>query len=422
MAKVKKEEVAKKTTDENVEIKGATKEGKLKVKKPSLRKIDYDDKPIKVDLSKPIDTPEEESKEEPKVEEKVEDQPKEEKDDKVIEEVQENVEEEKVEEKKVEDKKEETEKPVLEEITEEKTDEAVEDKVEEVKETVEEAVEEAEKTGKDLPENIQKVIDFMNETGGDLDDYVKLNQDYSKYDDMSILHEYYRQTKPHLTQDERNFLIEDSFSFDEEVDEEKDVKRKKLAFKEQVANAKNHMDGLKSKYYEEIKLGSKLAPEQQKAIDFFNRYNKDKAETDKVAKKQRSVFTEKTNNVFNDKFKGFEYNVGEKRFRFNVKDVNEVKETQSDINNFTKKFMDKNNLINNADGYHKALFTAMNSDAIANHFYEQGKADAIKESIAKSKNIDMEPRQNHGEVNVGGYKVRAISGDDSNKLRFKIKK
>ena len=200
---------------------------------------------------------------------------------------------------------------------------------------------------------------------------------------MSILHEYYRQTKPHLTQDERNFLIEDSFSFDEEVDEEKDVKRKKLAFKEQVANAKNHMDGLKSKYYEEIKLGSKLAPEQQKAIDFFNRYNKDKAETDKVAKKQRSVFTEKTNNVFNDKFKGFEYN---------------------------------------ADGYHKALFTAMNSDAIANHFYEQGKADAIKESIAKSKNIDMEPRQNHGEVNVGGYKVRAISGDDSNKLRFKIKK
>ena len=400
MAKVKKEEVAKKTTDENVEIKGATKEGKLKVKKPSLKRIDYDNEPIKVDLSKPIDTPEE--KEEPKVEEKVEDQPKEEKDDKVIDEVQENVEEEKVEEKKVEDKKEETEQPVLEEITEEKTDEAVEDKVEEVKETVEEAVEEAEKTGEDLPENIQKVIDFMNETGGDLDDYVKLNQDYSKYDDMSILHEYYRQTKPHLTQDERNFLIEDSFSFDEEVDEEKDVKRKKLAFKEQVANAKNHMDGLKSKYYEEIKLGSKLAPEQQKAIDFFNRYNKDKAETDKVAKKQRSVFTEKTNNVFNDKFKGFEYNVGDKRYRFNVKDVNEVKETQGDINNFTKKFMDKNNFINNADGYHKA--------------------DAIKESIAKSKNIDMEPRQNHGEVNVGGYKVRAISGDDSNKLRFKIKK
>ena len=429
MAKVKKEEVAKKTTDENVEIKGATKEGKLKVKKPSLRKIDYDDEPIKVDLSKPIDTPEEESKEEPKVEEKVEDQPKEEKDDKVIEEVQENVEEEKVEEKKVEekkveDKKEETEKPVLEEITEEKTDEAVEDKVEEVKETVEEAVEEAEKTGKDLPENIQKVIDFMNETGGDLDDYVKLNQDYSKYDDMSILHEYYRQTKPHLTQDERNFLIEDSFSFDEEVDEEKDVKRKKLAFKEQVANAKNHMDGLKSKYYEEIKLGSKLAPEQQKAIDFFNRYNKDKAETDKVAKKQRSVFTEKTNNVFNDKFKGFEYNVGEKRFRFNVKDVNEVKETQSDINNFTKKFMDKNNLINNADGYHKALFTAMNSDAIANHFYEQGRADATKARIAKDKNINTEPRKSHGEINAGGLKVR-ILGDSSSDLKnrsFKFKK
>ena len=420
MAKVKKEEVAKKTTDENVETKGATKEGKLKVKKPSLKRIDYDNEPIKVDLSKPIDTPEE--KEEPKVENKVEDQPKEEKDDKVIEEVQEKVEQEKVEEEKVEDKKEETEQPVLEEITEEKTDEVVEDKVEEVKETVEEAVEEAKETGEDLPENIQKVVDFMNETGGDLEDYVKLNQDYSKYDDTSVLHEYYRQTKPHLTQDERNFLIEDSFSFDEEVDDVKDVKRKKLAFKEQVANAKNHMDGLKSKYYKEIKSGSKLAPEQQKAIDFFNRYNTDKVEADKAANKQRSVFKEKTNNVFNDKFKGFEYNVGEKKFRFNVKDVNEVKETQSNINNFTKKFMGKNDLIDNADGYHKALFTAMNSDAIANHFYEQGKADAIKQSVAKSKNIDMEPRQNHGEVNVGGYKVKAISGDDSNKLRFKIRK
>ena len=304
------------------------------------------------------------------------------------------------------------ETPVVEEVTNE----------EKVTEVIEQTIAESIETGKDLPENIQKVIDFMNETGGDLEDYVKLNQDYSKYDDTSVLHEYYRQTKPHLTQDERNFLIEDSFSFDEEVDDVKDVKRKKLAFKEQVANAKNHMDGLKSKYYKEIKSGSKLAPEQQKAIDFFNRYNTDKVEADKAANKQRSVFKEKTNNVFNDKFKGFEYNVGEKKFRFNVKDVNEVKETQSNINNFTKKFMGKNDLIDNADGYHKALFTAMNSDAIANHFYEQGKADAIKESVAKSKNIDMEPRQNHGEVNVGGYKVKAISGDDSNKLRFKIRK
>ena len=152
-------------------------------------------------------------------------------------------------------------------------------------------------------------------------------------------------TKPHLTSDEINFLMEDSFSFDEEIDEPRDIKRKKLAFKEQVANAKVHLDGLKSKYYEEIKMGSKLAPEQQKAVDFFNRYNKETAESQKIAEKQKSVFLNKTGEVFNDEFKGFEYNVGEKIYRFNVKESNKVKETQSDINNFVGKFLNKNNEI-----------------------------------------------------------------------------
>ena len=418
MAKVKKEEVAKKTTDENVETKGATKEGKLKVKKPSLKRIDYDNEPIKVDLSKPIDTPEE--KEEPKVENKVEDQPKEEKDDKVIEEVQEKVEQENVEEEKVEDKKEETEQPVLEEITEEKTDEVVEDKVEEVKETVEEAVEEAKETGEDLPENIQKVIDFMNETGGDLEDYVKLNQDYTKLDDMSLLRQYYNQTKPHLNGEEINFLIEDSFSYDEEVDEALDVKRKKLAFKEQVADARSHLDKIKSNYYEEIKSGVKLTPDQQEAIDFYNSYTTENEQSQKTAEKQKLTFMEKTNNVFDTKFKGFEYNVGDKRFRFNVNDVDKVKNTQSDLNNFVSKFLDKNNMMKDASGYHKSIFTAMNSDAVANHFYQQGKADALKQTMQKAKNVDMSPREVGG-VEAGGIKVRMV-GDDTNKLRFKINK
>ena len=260
----------------------------------------------------------------------------------------------------------------------------------------------------------------MKETGGSLEDYVKINQDYSKLDDNFLLNEYYRQTKPHLTGEEINFLIEDSFSFDEEVDEPKDIKRKKLAFKEQVANAKNYLDGLKSKYYEEIKMGSKLAPEQQKAIDFFNRYNKETEESQKLAEKQKSIFLNKTNEVFSDQFKGFEYDVGDKKYRFNVKEANKVKETQSDINNFVKKFLNKNNEVEDAKGYHKSLFTAMNPDAIAKHFYEQGKADAIKDSVAKSKNINMSSRQGFQEVEAGGIKVRAL-GDDSASFKFKIK-
>ncbi len=301
---------------------------------------------------------------------------------------------------------------VLEEITE--------GEVEEVEEQVEEAIAEAEATGKPLPENIQKLMDFMEETGGDLSDYVKLNQDYSKLDDSALLREYYKQTKPHLDNEEINFLMEDTFSYDEDVDDDRDIRRKKLALKEQVASAKSHLDGQKSKYYDEIKAGSKLTGEQQKAIDFFNRYNKESEATQKTVKTNSDIFTQKTNNVFNDKFKGFEYNVGDKKYRFNVNNVEEVKNTQSDISNFTKKFLDKNSALTDAKGYHKSLYTAMNADAVAKHFYEQGKADAMKNSIAKAKNVDMNPRQSHGKIETGGIKFKVL-GDDANDFKFKIK-
>jgi hypothetical protein len=308
------------------------------------------------------------------------------------------------------------EAPVLEEITEDSTEE----EVAEVEEQIEEAVAEAEATGKPLPENIQKLMDFMEETGGDLNDYVKLNQDYSKLDDSDLLYEYYKQTKPHLNSEEINFMLEDKFSWDEEEDEEIDIRRKKLALKEQVANAKSHLDGQKSKYYEDIKAGSKLTSEQQKAVDFFNRYNKESEATQKTVKTNSDIFTQKTNNVFNDKFKGFEYNVGNKKYRFNVNNAEEVKNTQSDISNFTKKFLDKNSALKDAKGYHKSLYTAMNADAVAKHFYEQGKADAMKNSVAKAKNVDMNPRQSHGTIDAGGIKVRVL-GNDANDFKFKIK-
>ena len=306
--------------------------------------------------------------------------------------------------------------PVLEEVT----DEEVKEQTEELTEQVEEAIAEAQETGKAIPENVQKLMDFMEETGGTLEDYVTLNQDFSEYDDITILKEFYKKTKSHLTSDEVDFLIDDSFSYDEEVDEEREVKKKKIALKEQVANAKAHLDGQKSKYYEEIKAGSKLTQDQQKAVDFFNRYNKESKETDAVVEKQTNAFKMKTNNVFSKDFKGFDYNVGDKKYRFNVKDSNKVKESQSDINNFVKKFLNENNEMSDAKGYHKSLFTANNPDAIAKHFYEQGKADALKTSVAKAKNVDMSPRQQHGVVDMGGMKVKVL-GESSNDFKFKIK-
>ena len=318
------------------------------------------------------------------------------------------------EQKEVQPEVEAQEQPVVEEVTEQE----VKQQVENLAEQAEEAVAEAQQTGKALPENIQKLVDFMEDTGGSLEDYVSINKDYTDMDNQSLLQEYYKQTKPHLSNEEIDFVMEDTFSYDEELDDEKEIKRKKLAMKEQVAQARQHLESVKSKYYEDIKAGSKLTEEQQKAINFFNRYNEESESSKKLSK----IFKQKSEKVFSDKFKGFEYNVGEKRFRFNVKDIDTVKTKQSDINNFIGKFLNEDNTMADAEGYHKGLFTAMNPDRIANHFYEQGKADAIKESIAKSKNVSMDPRQEHVEnVNTSGFKVRALN-DESSDYKFRIKK
>ena len=375
---------------------------KLKVKR-KMRKIKS--KPegdtTTVDLKKPI---------EPKQDEIKEDNPV---DEGVVTELDNAEPTEKQEEVQPEVKAQE-EAPAIEEVTEEAVDPNQVD--------LEDAIVEAQETGKALPENIQKVVDFMEETGGTLEDYVKLNQDFTGYEDKALLREYYKNTKSHLNQDEIDFLIDEEYSYDEEIDEDKDIKRKKIALKEQVARAKSHLDGQKSKYYEEIKAGSRLTPEAQKAMDFFNRYNKQEEEGRKVADSQTTTFVNKTDQVFNDTFKGFEYKVGDKRYRVNVKNSDEVKKTQSDLNNFTKKFLDKNNMMSDAMGYHKSLFTAMNSDAIANHFYEQGKADALKSSVAKSKNINMNPRESMpANDNTSGPKFRVID-DSTSSYGFKKRK
>jgi len=380
---------------------------KIKIKKPKKKKFAPDNEITKLDLSKKteeIDNIIKVDLKEPKDETKENNT-----DNDGVVAVAENADAPQ-EQEEVQPEAEAQEAPALEEITNEQ-----------VEEVVEEAIAEAEATGKPLPENIQNLVSFMEETGGDLNDYVKLNKNYDDYDNQDLLVEYYKQTKPHLDNEEINFLMEDQFSYDEDVDEVRDIKRKKLALKEQVASAKSHLDGQKSKYYEEIKMGSKLTSEQQKAINFFDRYNKEEADRSKLLEKNTSTFLNKTNQVFNDKFKGFEYNVGDKKYRFNVKDTNKVKETQSDINNFVKKFLNENKTMEDAAGYHKSLYTAMNADTIATHFYEQGKADAMKNSVANAKNINMNPRGSHGEASSTGGLQYKVLGENSADFKFKIK-
>ena len=328
-----------------------------------------------------------------------------------------------------ENKQEEVEKPteevkeeeevVLEEVKEEQEvqqEEVVEEKIEE---PVTQTQPEPQVV---VPENLKDLVKFMEDTGGSLEDYVRLTADYSNIDDNLLLLEYYKTTKPHLNMEEVNFLIEDNFHFDEEIDEPRDIKKKKLAFKEEIVKARKHLTGLKDQYYKEVKLGSKLTSEQKEAVEFYNKYKQEQTTNSEIQKQQLERFQKSTDSVFNNNFKGFDFNVGEKTYRYNIKDVQNVKEYQSDISNFVREFLDDKNMMQDAKGYHKALYAGKNIDKIVKHFYDQGKADAIRESSMSAKNIDMSPRTAAPVVDAGGRKFRVLSGDDSSSLKFKIRK
>ena len=280
------------------------------------------------------------------------------------------------------------------------------------------AVSVAESTGKQLPENIEKLISFMEDTGGTVEDYVRLNADYSNVNNELLLKEYYKKTRPHLNEEEIDFLMDDRFAYDEDEDDERDIRKKKLAFKEEVAKAKGFLEDLKTKYYEEVKLRPSVNKDQQKALDFFNRYQKEQ----EVVEDQHLKFKSDTKSFFSQDFKGFDFKLGEKNFRYGVQNTDVVADKQSNITNLVKKFLNDKGEVTDLKGYHKAMYAAENVDTLANHFYEQGKADAIKEITAKSNNITTAPRQTaSGEIFVNGFKVKAINGVDSTKLKIKSK-
>ena len=259
----------------------------------------------------------------------------------------------------------------------------------------------------------------MHETGGTLDDYVRLNADYSNVNNDVLLREYYKKTKPHLDNEEIAFLLEDNFAYDEDLDDERDIRKRKLAFKEEVAKAKDYLETVKAKYYDEVKLRPGANKEQQQALDFFNRYKKDQ----EVAQASHDEFKTKTKQMFSQEFKGFDFNLGEKKFRYGVQNPSQIAETQSDINNIVGKFLGKDGKVEDVGGYHKAMYAAANADKLAQHFYEQGKADAIKEVVGKSKNTTFgEPRQALENGFINGFKVKAVSSLDSSKLRIQTKK
>ena len=378
-------------------------EGSFKVKKKPgrPRKLVSQDETLKVNLDK---------KEEDAVEEQETNEVLVRDGSEASEEVSKENVEEKVEEPTGESKKEEEEVITISEITDEEV--VQQPVIEEPK---------AELQQRQLPENIEKLVQFMEDTGGTVEDYVRINADYSNVDETALLREYYKRTKPHLNADEISFIMEDNFSYDEEVDEERDIRKKKLAYKEEIAKARNFLEETKKKYYDEIKLRPGVTQEQQKAMDFFNRYN----EEQKVVQERHGRFKQNTDNFFNKEFKGFNFDVGDKKFRYKVNNTESVANNQSDLTNLIGKFLNEKGEVKDYAGYHKAIYAADNVDTIASHFYEQGKSDAIKQMTAKSKNISEDTRQtaaSAGDVFINGLKVKAISGANSSKLRIKTKK
>ena len=378
---------------------------KLKAKKPSVKKLNKVDEPIKVNLTA--------NQEEPiKV---------------VIPKEEANaVQEQTTDESVLRDKQPELglqevvegNQGAAENVIEEIYEQEIKQEVADIKEELQFHTQDQANNNKQLPENIEKLVSFMEETGGTIEDYVRLNADYSNINNVALLKEYYKNTKPHLDSEEIEFLLEDKFFFDEDLDDEREVKLKKLAFKDEISKAKNFLEEAKNKYYAEIKSRPGTNAEQQKAVDFFNRYN---TEQNKVAQ-QQDAFKKQTSSLFNNEFKGFEYNLGEKRFRYNVQNPNQVAETQSNIQTFIGKFLDKEGNVSDIPGYHKALYSAMNADKIAAHFYEQGKADAVKQVVSNSKNPSTDAPRTASEPFINGLRVKSISSEDSSKLRIQTKK
>jgi len=322
-----------------------------------------------------------------------------------------------------EEVREENEQESIEELTEQSEEKEKEETLEIVEESEQEIVQDTEQDiaqTNEYPEDIQKLVEFMQDTNGTLEDYVNLNRDYSKMDNTTLVYEYYKNNKPHLNNEDINFLMQKDFAYDEEVAEPAEIKAKQLAFKEELYKAQKHFNDSKEKYYADLKLRkqNEVPEEYKEAQDFYNEATK----IQERAEKLKNTFDTRTNNFFNQEFKGFDFKVGDKKYRFKVDDTKKVKTAQSTIENFIKPYLNKEGEMEKVGDYHKALFAGRNADKLAAHFYEQGRADAIKETVKKSKNIDMSPRSDNSAVQNPNSKVRVVENDSSNRLRIKWNK
>lgn len=281
---------------------------------------------------------------------------------------------------------------------------------------------ETQESNEELPEDVSAYFKYKKETGRGIEDFVKLQRDYDSMDGNTLLSQYYAHTEEGLDSEDIKDLMEDKFGYDEELDEESDIKKIERAKKRELVKAKKFFNEQKDKYNIPLESsGGGLSKEQTEDLSSYKSYIEESNTAKEAQKKRYDYFLNKTNEVFNDEFKGFEFNVGEKNFTFKPGDANELKSKQSDVNNFINKFMDQDSgLMKDAQGYHRALSVAMNLDKFAEFFYNQGMTDTVDNVSKKSKNINMEVRNTPQNFSKDGLKIRTV-GDTSSGKGLKIR-
>lgn len=279
---------------------------------------------------------------------------------------------------------------------------------------------EREKEQEELPSDVAAYFKYKKETGRGIEDFVKLNRDFDKMDPDQLLAEYYSHIESELDEDDISYMIEDKFSYDEDLDDPREIKKKEIAKKKELAKAKDFFENYKESYRKPIEsLGNAISDEDKEGYESYKKYIQDSQNQQQEAARRSEYFQKKTDELFSKEFKGFDFNVGDKTIKFVPGDISETKRAQSDVMNFISKFLDENGMISDPVGYHKSLAAAMNPDKIAKIAYEQGKADALINSSQKMKNIDMDIRNAPQSISQSGFKVTAYDSDSGRGLKIK---
>jgi len=274
-----------------------------------------------------------------------------------------------------------------------------------------------------LPEDVSAFLKFKKETGRGIEDFVAVNKDYDKANPDDLLYDYWKQTKPHLDNEDIDFELDSKFGFDEEVDEEDEVRRRKIAKKEELVKAKEYFGKQKEQYQMPLESRAEGVPDaDREGYEAYRKYVEESKGLQDVSEKKRKIFEEETGKVFNKDFEGFKFSVEGKDLLYKPAEADKLRESQSDINNFITSHLDDEGVIKDAAAYHRSIAVAMNPESFAKFFYEQGKSDAVDDYSKESKNIDMNVRSAPEALSKGGFKVTALNDDHGNRLRIRSPK